>query len=86
MVSTNAAHSSSTSTLPDEDNAGWELCTQVRKNPPNRVFYVSCRNEDGAERYPLTAQFGVYAEDQRFMFTEVELYEYDEQSSKSCLI
>jgi len=82
VATTNAAHSTSTHTQPDQYNAGWELCTRVNQAPGNKVFYVSCRNEDGTERYPLTAQFGVYTEDQRFMFTEIELYEYDEQSSK----
>jgi len=85
VATTNAAHSTSTHTQPDDYNAGWELCTRVNQVPENKVFYITCKHEDGTERYPLSAQFGIYAEaNRRVLFTEIELYEYDEQSSKLC--
>jgi len=82
-VTTNAAYSSYALSHPESYNAGWELCAKVNNAPGNRVFYVSCKNQDGTEKHPFTNQLGIYAlGNGRFLFTEIEIYEYDDQSSK----
>jgi len=86
-VTTNAAHASYAISHPESYDAGWELCIQVKRIPRTRVFHVVCKHEDGTEKHPFTNQFGISTLGHgRFLFTEIELYEYDEQSSKSAFL
>ncbi|KAF6032204.1 ERBB2 [Bugula neritina] len=53
---------------------------EVKDAPEYREFYVTCRDNSGKERYPLMVELAIYTKDvvTEFMFTEIEIYEYNE--------
>jgi len=59
---------------------GREFCTEVKDVPDYREFYVTCRDNSGKERYPLMVELAIYTKEvgAEFMFTEIEIYEYNE--------
>jgi len=63
---------------------GREFCTEVKDAPEYREFYVTCRDDSGKERYPLMVELAIYTKDvvTEFMFTEIEIYEYNEIQGK----